>query len=328
MIAPRPQPRAPAAFPRGTVVTAAPLARATIAHHSKSFALASRLLDAPTRDRTAVVYTYCRRADDAVDEPGSLDGELAALQRLRVELDELLAGRAPDPVLAAFAAIARDRAIPRCYPDELLAGMAMDVTGTEYRSIGELGLYCYRVAGVVGLMMCHVFGIRDAAALVPAARLGMAMQLTNICRDVAEDWQRGRLYLPDDLLARHGAGGLADELGRPLPRTALPALAGTVRELLDLAGEGYRASEPGIAALPWRPALAVRAASRVYSAIGTRILKTGCDVTAGRAVVPSAHKLALVARAMVRTFAGWPARAFAGPVHIPTRTIEASDVGL
>lgn len=304
----------------------AAVARATIAAHSKSFALASRLLDARTRDQTAVVYTYCRRADDAIDDAPSEPA--LALAGLRAELDAIYGGAPDDRVLAAFAAIARERSIPRAYPEALLAGMAMDVDGTHYATLDQLRVYAYRVAGVVGLLMCHVFGLRDDAALVPAAQLGIAMQLTNISRDVAEDWDRGRLYLPDELLARHGAGGLAADLGRPLPRTALPALAASVRELLALADASYRAADRGIPALPWRAALAVRAARSVYAAIGDELRRRDCDVSAGRARVATAGKLVRVAGAAARTLVAWPGRALARPARIPTRSLEVADVPL
>jgi phytoene synthase len=301
------------------------LARAAIAHHSKSFALASRLLPPRVHDQTAVVYAFCRRADDAVDLGGD---PAAAVARLRRELTDVYRGVPADRELGAFAAVVRERRIPSRYPEELLAGMAMDAGDTRYADSAQLGLYCHRVAGVVGLMMCHVFGVRDDAALVPAAQLGIAMQLTNICRDVAEDWERGRLYIPDDVLAHHGAGGLAAELGRPLPASAVRPLAGAVRELLARADRGYRAARRGIPALPWRAALAVRAAASIYAAIGARLLARGCDVTAGRAVVGRAAKLALVARAAARTLAGAPRRALAAGAQLPTRTLEAGDVPL
>jgi phytoene synthase len=312
----------------GALVAASPaaIARETIAQHSKSFALASRLLGARIRDQTAVVYTYCRRADDAIDDAPNLADQLEALERLQRELDEIYDGAPQDRVRAAFAQICRERGIPRRYPAALLAGMAMDVGGMRYTTHRELHLYCYRVAGVVGLLMSHVFGIRDDAALVPAARLGVAMQLTNICRDVAEDWDRGRLYIPDELLASHGAQGLAGELGRPLPRTAIAPLAGCVRDLLAVADRHYRAADRGIPALPWRAGLAVRAARSVYAAIGDRILATGCDVTAGRAVVGTPRKLALVAGAAMRAVVALP-RAWR-PIHIPTRDLEVTDVPL
>ena len=299
------------------------LARAAIAHHSKSFALASRLLPPRMRDQTAVVYAFCRRADDAVDLGGD---PAAAVARLRRELADVYRGVPADRVLGAFAAVVRERRIPSRYPEELLAGMAMDAEGTRYADGAALGLYCHRVAGVVGLMMCHVFGVRDDAALVPAAQLGIAMQLTNICRDVAEDWERGRLYVPDDVLARHGAGGLAGDLGLPLPPSAVRPLAGAVGELLALADRGYRAARRGIPALPWRAGLAVRAAASIDAAIGARIAARGCDVTAGRAVVSRAQKLAFVAQAAGRTLAGAPRRALAPRARIPTRTVEAADV--
>jgi len=302
------------------------VARATIAQHSKSFALASRLLDRRTRDHTAIVYTFCRRADDAVDL--AVGSPVAALDRLRGELDEVYTGRAEDDVLRAFGEIARERAIPRRYPDELLAGMAMDVAGTRYRTVADLQRYCYRVAGVVGLMMCHVFGVRDDRALLPAAQLGIAMQLTNIARDVAEDWARGRCYLPDELLASHGVGGVAGELGGPLPATARAGFAGALRELLAIADRHYRAAGAGIPALPWRAALAVRAARSVYAAIGGVIARNGYDVTAPRAVVSRGRKLVLVAAAAGRTLLSLPARLFVEHGRVPSTTLELSDVAL
>jgi phytoene synthase len=309
------------------VATPAQLARATIAQHSKSFALASRLLDAQTRDHTAVVYAWCRRADDAIDGDLQRDAvdQVQILRRLEDELAAAYAGRAPDPVLDAFGAVARERAIPRSYPRELLAGMEMDVAGTRYITLRELELYCWRVAGVVGLMMTHVFGIDDDAALVHAAHLGMGMQLTNICRDVEEDWHRGRLYVPDELLARHGAGGLAAELAgapRDIPAAARAPLAASVRELLAIADRYYASGDRGLRALPWRAAIAVKAASNVYRAIGTEILARGCDVTAGRAVVSKFRKLRGVLAAALRVTVTRSARR----ARTPARTLELADV--
>lgn len=295
------------------LVAVAP-ARATIAHHSKSFALASRLLGPRERDQTAVVYTWCRRADDAVDAGEATDLTLA---RLRRELDDAYAGCAADPVLAAFGAVARARAIPRAYPGELLAGMAMDVRGDQYRTLDDLLVYCWRVAGVVGLMMSHVFGVSDDDALVSAAHLGMAMQLTNICRDVAEDWERGRVYIPDELL------GAPLEPGQPLPRAPL---ASAVAELLCVADRYYRSGDRGIRALPWRAAIAVRAARRIYAAIGREIARTGYDVLAGRAIVPPHRKLAHALAAAASGVVAAPLQLFREPAAIPRRTLELSDV--
>ena len=197
------------------VILNASTADATIAHHSKSFSLAAKILPPACRDDAAVVYSYCRRVDDAVDEVAA-EAALPAIARLRQELATLYQAAAEpaatpiaDPVLARFAAICESRRIPRHYPAELIAGMEMDAVGARYERLEDLLRYAYRVAGVVGLMMCHVMSLRGERALVHAAHLGIAMQLTNICRDVAEDWRRGRLYLPAELLARHGAKDLA-----------------------------------------------------------------------------------------------------------------------
>lgn len=307
-------------------------ARATLAHHSRTFSLASKLLPSDRRDDAAVLYAYCRRVDDAVDDAPSPEAARAALGALRAELDVLYAAPsstsssasstspspasppgAPlaDPVLARLAAIVAARRLPRLYPEALLDGMAMDVSATRYHTVDDLLAYAYRVAGVVGLMMCHVLGLSDERAVVPAAHLGIAMQLTNICRDVAEDWQRGRLYLPASLLARHGAApDLADRAaaGEPLPADACPALAATTRELLALADRYYRSADRGMRALAFRPAFGIRAARYLYAAIGPRILARGADPRAGRAFVPGWRKLALVGRAALGNLLSLPTR--------------------
>jgi phytoene synthase len=275
--------------------------RASIEQHSKSFSLASRLLPRQTGRDAAVVYAWCRRADDAVDEEGS-EPAVDALTRLRSELGELYAGGAPrDPVLAAFASVVHTTHIPWQYPADLLAGMEMDVRGHRYERFEDLLVYCYRVASTVGLMMCHVMGVSDPAALKHAAHLGLAMQLTNICRDVAEDWQRGRLYLPDELLGRHGAGGLAAELGRPLPDTAHGACRAAMRELCEIADRYYLSSDAGLDYLSFRCALGVNAARRIYSAIGVELARCDWDPRAPRAVVPASRKLWLCAQAALST---------------------------
>lgn len=280
----------------------------TIAVHSRSFAWASRLLPREVRDRAVVVYAWCRRADDAVDlAPGR---ETDALAALRDELDAMYDGRdLKDPVLGAFARVARECSIPRGYAEELLAGMEMDVVGVRYDTLAPLELYCYRVAGTVGLMMCHVMGVHDERATRNAVHLGMAMQLTNICRDVAEDWRRGRLYLPDRLLAECGVADLAAARGGPFPEAARPGVASAISRLLDEADRYYASGDRGLSALSWRCALAIRTAREVYAAIGSRVRRAGCDPLAGRAVVPTRRKLALTATALARSLAELPRRA-------------------
>jgi phytoene synthase len=298
---------------------------AVIVRHSRSFALASKLLPRQARHAAVVLYAYCRRADDAIDcsEPSE---QPHALNMLRAELDDIYAGRIPrDELLRASAELVQARAVPRAYLDELLNGMEMDVRGERYQSVPDLLRYCYRVAGTVGTMMCHALGVRRGQALVHAAHLGIAMQLTNIARDVLDDWELGRLYLPDELLARHGAPGLADKLGEPLPPSALPAVARTVGDLLDLAEVYYRSGDAGMRELSLRCAFAVRVARLVYAEIGSVLRARGCNPIAPRAVVSGARKLWLVARAFGATVLSAVPCAFRTRTRIPGGPLELED---
>jgi phytoene synthase len=273
----------------------------TLAHHAKSFHFASLVLPRGCRAEAAVLYAWCRAADDAIDL-APRDACRENLTRLERELDAIYAGLPQtDLVLAAFQEVVRARAIPREYPAELLAGLAMDIEKDRYATLDELLQYCFRVAGTVGLMMSHVLGVSDLSALRRAAHLGIALQFTNICRDVREDWERGRLYLPADMLARAGAPGLDAHLHGDLPATARGAVATVVRWLLREADAYYRSGDGGIAALSPRCALSVRTARLVYAAIGDCIAATGYDALSGRAVVPLERKLALLAKAAVMT---------------------------
>jgi 15-cis-phytoene synthase len=306
---------------------AAELCARTLALHSKSFALAGQLLPKDQRRDAAVLYTYCRLADDAIDlvEPAA---QPAALAELNNALDSVYRGEAQEDLrLSAFQELAQRAGLPREYPEELLAGMAMDTLGTQYRTLDELLLYCHRVAGVVGLMMCHVLGLCDARARKNAAHLGIAMQLTNICRDVAEDWQRGRLYLPAELFSEGGSqalGGLRPGFdGLPLgvlPRAAHASLASATQRLLAEAERFYRSADAGLRFLPVRAAFAIRAARFIYSAIGQQLLRSDYDLYATRAVVPKSQKLFLILKALLYTAADLPRRWFGS---LPQASLES-----
>jgi 15-cis-phytoene synthase len=294
--------------------------RRAIAEGSKSFSLASRLLPARVRDDAVVVYAYCRRADDLVDlaAPGAA---AAALAELQAELDQVYgASCPPGGVLEAFQDVVRRRAIPRAYPQALLDGLAMDVQGARYETLAEVCVYAFRVAGAVGLMMCHVMGIREERALLHAAHLGIAMQLTNICRDVAEDWGRGRLYLPADRLAASGAPEVPPRLGERLPERARAPVARVVEGLLAEAERYYASGDRGLWALSPRCRVAVRAARLIYAEIGAEIARRGYDPLAGRAVVPRRRKLMLAARAAVSE-----ARGVAEPARVPLRELAMAE---
>ena len=308
-----------------TARRASPASQDSIRTHSKSFALASRALPPSTRDHAVALYAWCRRADDAVDLV-SEDAQPAALAALRSELDGVYGGGAlTDPILADFQRTAKERGIPRRYAEDLLVGMEMDVAGTRYTTYQDLYDYCYYVAGCVGTMMCHVMGIKEDRALRNATHLGIAMQITNICRDVHEDWERGRLYIPDELLAEEGAPGLTKELGGAFPTSATDAVARATDRLLAIAERFYRSGDAGLWALPWRSSVSIRTARSVYSAIGGRVRAQGCDPLAGRAYVPLSAKLVLMAGSLTRALVDVPSRIGSGPSRTPSRTLIYPD---
>lgn len=289
------------------MTSAVVLARTSISQHSKSFSLASKFLPLSARDASRILYAWCRRVDDAVDQvpPAQQPDAVAALE---AELETVYSTARPsDPLAAAFQEVVRQTGIPKQYPAELVLGMRMDAEAHVYATWEDLLAYCHRVAGVVGLMMCHVLGVRDRQALRHAAHLGIAMQLTNIARDVLEDWERGRLYLPDVALAAEGAGGLVVDLGRPFPNEDAQAIGRVVRTLLSMADDYYASGDRGMPYLAPQTALAVRTARLVYADIGRELADRGYDVLAGRAVVSRGRKLLLAARAAAETLLELPA---------------------
>lgn len=267
--------------------------REVIRRQSKSFALAARLLAPAAQMRAESLYAWCRAADDRIDNATDPVAAGNVLCDLHAEVADVYAGRlvmttAGDALRRAVAACG----IPREYPLELLAGFEMDVRGTQYTTAEELLLYCHRVAGVVGFMMCHALGVTDDAGLAHAGHLGIAMQLTNIARDVAEDWSRGRLYLPTEWLPR---------LPPPGELLSDAACVPAVRRCLELADRYYRSGEAGLRFLSPRSRLAIRTAAQVYRAIGGEVEARGYAPSAGRAVVSTRRKLGLLARSVLHS---------------------------
>lgn len=269
--------------------------REMIERGSKSFAAAARLFSPATRERAWLLYAWCRHCDDEIDgqELGfARDGNpcregAAALAELRARTRRALAGEpTDDPVFEAFRRVAQDCAMPERYPLELLAGFEMDVDGYRYESLPDTLLYCYRVAGVVGVMMAYVMGVRDAAALQRAADLGIAFQLTNIARDVLDDARLGRCYLPAAWLAEAGIaqGSHAD----PAQRGRLVAV---VERLLGEADRYYASALQGLQSLPFRSAWAVATALGVYREIGDVVRARGALAWDQRAVVNRGRKI-------------------------------------
>lgn len=268
--------------------------RALLRHGSRTFWAAGLLLPPAVRAPASALYAFCRLADDAVDLGPAL-GRAASLERLRVRLARVYDGMPADGAAdRAFAAVVRDYAIPRTLPEALLEGLAWDAEGRRYADLPALLDYAARVAGAVGAMMAVVMDVRAPDALARACDLGVAMQLSNIVRDVGEDARAGRLYLPLDWLAEAGidaSGFVAD------PRPG-PALAAVLRRLLGEADRLYARARPGIGCLPRRCRPGIRAAAHLYAAIGHEVGRRGHDSITARAVVPAGRKARLVLRSL------------------------------
>lgn len=258
---------------------------------SKTFFAASLLLPARVRTPASALYAFCRLADDEIDlgeNPG------AAMHGLAARLDAIYDGRPRDiDADRALACVVHHHRIPRELLDALLEGFLWDAAGHRYETLADVHAYGARVAGTVGAMMALVMGARDEAALARACDLGVAMQLTNIARDVGEDARNGRLYLPRRWLAEAGIDADA-WLAAP---TFGAGIAGVVSRLLAAADTLYARSEHGIALLPRDCRPAIHAARLVYAEIGREIGRQGFDSITRRAVVPRSRKLALLARA-------------------------------
>ena len=171
---------------------------------AKNFYYAFLTLPADKRRAIYAAYSFCRYCDDCVDEENTTESKLAALARLRWELTESFQDRPVSPVFLALADVAHRYDIPQEYFQEIVEGVESDLVKTRYNNFDELRRYCYRVASVVGLICIHIFGYKGDEAKEYAVDLGLAMQLTNITRDIKEDLGMGRIYLPQDEMARFG----------------------------------------------------------------------------------------------------------------------------
>ncbi|MEM8824611.1 MAG: phytoene/squalene synthase family protein [Pseudomonadota bacterium] len=264
---------------------------------SLSFHAASRLLPRSVRDPALALYAFCRLADDAVDE---VQDKAPAVLRLRDRLDKAFAGVPENaPADRAFTRVIERFHMPRALPEALLEGLAWDATGRRYASLSDLRAYSARVASAVGAMMCVLMQIRDADALARACDLGVAMQLTNIARDVGEDARARRLYLPTNWLEEAGIDAdafLADP-------QATPAIRHMVRRLLAEAERLYHRSETGVATLPFGARPGILAARHIYDGIGTEVRRAGHDSITQRAHTSGLQKGLWLSQALAQ--AAW-----------------------
>ncbi|MGQ9491564.1 MAG: phytoene/squalene synthase family protein [Anaerolineae bacterium] len=251
--------------------------------HSRTFYMASGLLPASRRRAVRALYAFCRVTDDLIDRAdGDLEVGLAEWRAC------VLVSPPPydNPVALAWADTRHRYRIPTRYADQLVAGVAADLHKTRYANFDELAVYCYGVASTVGLMSMHIIGFSGREAIPYAVKLGVAMQVTNILRDVCEDWDAGRLYLPQDELAAHGlseddiAAGCVDGRWRAFMRFQIERN----RQL-------YAEAMPGIAMLHPSGRYAIAAAAELYQAILADIEAHDGDVFTRRADVSTWGKL-------------------------------------
>ncbi len=269
-----------------------------IAQGSKSFAAAAKLFDRKTRDDAIMLYAWCRYCDDVIDgqtlgrsqTEDFVKGQRARLEALKQQTVSALVGKSvSDSNFEALRRVVERHNIPARHIHELLAGFDMDVNERHYETIEDTLEYCYGVAGVVGVMMAMIMGVRDPKVIDRASDLGLAFQLTNIARDVIDDARMGRIYLPDEVLRRHGiVKTIADD------RTQWPKLHAATLELLDLAEGYYESALVGIGALPLRSAWAIAAARRVYRDIGKKLRAGGPEAWEKRVSTSKVRKFVLL----------------------------------
>lgn len=264
---------------------------------SLSFHAASKLLPSSVRDPALALYAFCRLADDEVDE--GLEKGRAVIE-LQARLDLAYAGTPKNaPEDRAFAAIIEQFDMPRALPEALLEGLAWDAVERRYQTLSDVRMYSSRVASAVGAMMCVLMRVRDADALARACDLGVAMQLTNIARDVGEDARAGRIYLPLDWLEDAGMN-VQDFFDAP---EATPEVRRMVRRLLAEARRLYIRSEAGIGALPLNARTGIFAARYIYDGIGGALRRNKHDSINFRARTTKAQKMKLIGKAGLRAAA-------------------------
>lgn len=266
-----------------------------LAFRARSFRWASALLSGTHRRKVAALYAFCRAVDDLADADWVTPKAQEDLEKLLAALEaEPLGESLWPPNYLWFRKLCLESGIDFRVVRELLLGMLSDLGVVRLQSDDELVRYCYRAAGTVGLMMCSVLGVQDLRALRHAIDLGIAMQLTNIARDVLEDAEASRVYLPAERLAVYGVtpealvDGEVDE----------QAVSVVVTDVLDLAERYYESGDAGMRYLPPRARWAILVASRLYRGIGRRLRRRQqSNPLAGRMVVPWLEKLGLVASA-------------------------------
>ena len=279
-----------------------------LARRGHSFHWARRLLSARHAERATRLYGFCRRIDDVADEATDAVTALAALAVIRRALQT---GDCDDAGTADMLQLMRTCGIDPAVPLELIRGVEGDLGDVRVADMNELLRYCYRVAGTVGLMMTAALDVNTIEALPHAIDLGIAMQLTNICRDVRDDAILGRRYIPAELVGPLEPAALID------PTPAVRAtVTDALRMLLDTADRHYASGEQGLRHLPAGARTGILVAARAYRGIGAVLRERGFDCWSSRAAVSAAGKVAITLRALASTATAQPGTARV-PVALP-----------
>ena len=255
----------------------------SLRENGRSFHFASHFLGKTATLRASRLYAYCRYLDDIADSADDVTKRRSALAAQKTALQT---SRATDVHNADMLDLMATCSIAPQAPVSLIAGLESDLETVELQTEADLVHYAYRVAGTVGLMMCAVFGVQDRAALPHAIDLGIAMQLTNIARDVGEDARMGRRYLPGEWVDNADPADIVQPLADLRPR-----LRSSVRKTLSLADRYYASGMTGLTYLPSNARTAIRIAAHVYRAIGREIEKRGHDSWSRRAIVSGPRKV-------------------------------------
>ena len=263
------------------------------AHFAKSFYFCSHLLPQAEKFASYAIYAFCRHVDDVIDEAQDPLQDGQAL--LQEELKKITTGGSALPFAPAFAVVVEEYAIPAYLLEELIHGCCLDEIPQAMQDFAELESYCYYVASVVGLMMSKVFGLQEQAGVRHAVGMGVAMQLTNILRDVHEDAERGRRYLPAEEL---------QSFGLPLENLYSvkdsPAWRDFMKFQIERARRYYQFAEEGISYLrSGTPQVTTRAMSRVYGGILGEIERQNYDVFTRRATTSTGKKIGLLVQAIL-----------------------------
>jgi phytoene synthase len=268
---------------------------------ARNFYYAFLTLPAAQRRAIYVAYTFCRNCDDSVDGASSLDEKLAMVSNLRRKLDQSYHDHPEDLVFLGLADVAQKYDIPQEYFQEVLSGVESDLIKNRYQNFDELRHYCYRVASAVGLIAIHIFGFNDPRARDHAVDLGLAMQLTNIARDVKEDLDFGRIYLPQDELTQFDyseadlRAGVVNEPFKDLMRFQ----AQRAREYFD---RGFKL----LPYLPHRSRACPAVLGQLYSKVLDRIEAAEYDVLHHRVSLSKAEKVRVTAQTWLTSMLPWP----------------------